>query len=281
MDFSNMLMFFVGVVFVFAIFDLIVWVSNDAINFLSPAVGSKAWNYKKIIIITALWLLIWTIFSSWLMEVARKWIFYPENFNLVEITILFLTVMIADILLLNKFNSLGLPTSTTVSIVFCLLGSAVVMWTVKVMSSTDLSIADLPNFINTSKVLVIIFWIFWSVLASFFLWWVVQYITRMFFTFDYENKPKYWSAILWAIATTAITHFLFAKWLKGVAIWDYKAMISFINSNLLGFLSVAFIVWFIIFQLLLSFKVNVFKMVVLIWTFSLAFGLALLNASGE
>jgi len=269
-----MLMFFVGVIFVFAIFDLIVWVSNDAINFLSPAVWSKAWSYKTIMIITGLWLLIWTIFSSWLMEVARKWIFYPEYFNLVEITILFLTVMIADILLLNKFNSLWLPTSTTVSIVFCLLGSAVAMWTMKVINSPDLVTADLATFINTQTVLVIIFWIFWSVLISFFLWGIVQYITRMIFTFNYKEKPKYWSSVLWAIAITTITNFILVKWLKWIVIWDYKWIMTFINSNVVLFTSMVFVWWFIIFQLLLSFKVNVFKLVVLIWTFSLALAFA-------
>ena len=274
MDFNNMLMFFVGVIFIFAIFDLMVWVSNDAINFLSPAVWSKAWNYKSIIIITAFWLLIWTIFSSWLMEVARKWIFYPQYFNLVEITILFLSVMVADILLLNKFNSLGLPTSTTVSIVFCLLGSAVAMWTVKIIKSVELTMADLVTYINTDKVLFIILWIFWSVLVSFVLWWIVQYITRMIFTFNYEEKPNYWKAILWAIATTAITQFIFVKWLKWSVIANYEWIISFMNSNFMMFLFIIFIFWFIIFQLLLIFRANVFKIVVLIWTFSLALAFA-------
>lgn len=274
MDFTNVLPFLVGIIFFFAIFDLMVWVSNDAINFLSPAIWSNAWNYKKIIVITSLWLLIWTIFSSWLMEVARNWIFHPQYFNLVEITILFLSVMIADILLLNKFNSLWLPTSTTVSIVFCLLGSAIAIWTVKIINSADLLMSDLTTFINTDKILVIIFWILLSVILSFFLWGLIQYITRMFFTFDYENKPKYWRAILWAIAITAITHFMFAKWLKGAAIWDYKWIISWINTNTTMFISIAFIIWFLIFQLLLLFKINIFKIVVLIWTFSLALAFA-------
>ncbi len=273
-NFDHILLLIIGVIFFFAIFDLMVWVSNDAINFLSPAVWSKAWSYKTIIIVTSLWLLVWTLFSSWLMEVARKWIFHPEYFNLIEITILFLSVIVADILLLNKFNSLWLPTSTTVSIVFCLLGSAVWVWAIKIYHDPNISLTELSKYINTAKVLIIIFWIFWSVLVSFFLWWIVQYITRMFFTFDYKSKPQYWTAILAWLATTSITHFMFAKWLKWTWIEWYKEIIWAINSNLLLFILVAFIIWFIFFQILLFFKVNVFKIVVLIWTFSLAMAFA-------
>lgn len=124
---------------------------------------------------------------------------------------IFLAVIIADILLLNKFNSLGMPTSTTVSIVFCLLGSAVGIGVLKLYGNDALPMSDLATYINTAKVLTIIGGILGSVVASFILGALIQYITRMFFTFDYQSKPKYWSAILGAIAITAITHFILAK----------------------------------------------------------------------
>lgn len=273
MDISNLLGIIIWVIFIFAIFDLIVWVSNDAINFLSPSVWAKAASYKTIIIIASLWLLAWAVFSSWLMEVARKWIFYPENFTMMEITVLFLSVIIADILLLNKFNSLGMPTSTTVSIVFCLLGGAVGMWVVKLRSEW-LAMSELATLINTAKVLTIILWILWSVLAAFLLWSIVQFVTRICFTFDYKTKPKLWSAVLWAIAFTAISHFIIAKGLKWSALGGYSDVIWWTNSHLLSFIVWASVFWFILMQILLFFKINIFKLVVLVWTFSLAMAFA-------
>lgn len=273
MDLSNILVFLVGVIFLFAIFDLIVWVSNDAINFLSPSVGSKAGKYKTILIVAGLWLLIWAIFSSGMMEVARKGIFHPEYFTFFEITLLFLSVIVADILLLDRFNSMGLPTSTTVSIVFCLLWWAVWVGVIKI-SNANLPLNELATYINTAKVLTIILGILSSVVASFLLWSIVQYIVRLFFTFDYEKKPKFWAAILWAIAITVITHFILVKWLKSSALPNYKNIISWVQANLLLFLWASLVVWSIILQLLLSFRVNVFKLIVLIGTFSLAMAFA-------
>ena len=273
LDISNILFLLVGAIFLFAIFDLIVWVSNDAINFLSPSVGSKVASYKVIIIIASLWILFGALFSSWMMEVARKWIFHPQHFTFLEITILFLSVIVADILLLDRFNSLGMPTSTTVSIVFCLLWGAVWVWVIKVIQA-DLSMEVLSTYINTAKVLTIILWILWSVVASFLLWSIVQYIARLFFTFNYQNKPKYWAAILLAIAITAITHFILVKGMKGSVITWYAGTIDWVKHNLILFLAIAFIIWFLILNLLLTLKVNVFKLIVLVWTFSLAMAFA-------
>lgn len=273
LDISNILVVLVGAIFLFAIFDLIVWVSNDAINFLSPSVGSKVASYKKIIVVASLWVLFWAIFSSWMMEVARKWIFHPQYFSLLEITILFLSVIVADILLLNKFNSLGMPTSTTVSIVFCLLWGAVWIGVVKIAQS-ELPMEQLSTYINTAKVLTIILWILGSVVASFLLWSIIQYIARLFFTFDFESKPKYWSAILWAIAITAITHFILVKGMKGSAITWYQWTIGWVKDNLIVFIGAAFILWFLVLNVLLTLKVNVFKLIVLVWTFSLAMAFA-------
>jgi len=273
LDVSNILVLLVGAIFLFAIFDLIVWVSNDAINFLSPSVGSKVAKYRTIIIVASFWILFGALFSSWMMEVARKWIFHPQYFSFVEITILFLSVIVADILLLDRFNSLWMPTSTTVSIVFCLLWGAVWVWVIKVMQ-TEVPMEQLSTFINTAKVLTIILWILGSVVASFLLWSIVQYIARLFFTFDFKSKPKYWSAILWAIAITAITHFILVKGMKGSVITWYAGTIDWVKHNLILFLAIAFVIWFLILNLLLTLKVNVFKLIVLVWTFSLAMAFA-------
>ncbi len=273
MDFSNILTLAVIVICAFAIFDLIVWVSNDAINFLSPAVGSKAAGYRTVIIIAAFGLLLGTLFGSGLMEVARKGIFHPQYFSYSEIVALFLTVMIGDILLLNKFNSWGMPTSTTVSIVFGLLGAAVGMWTIKVVQAWA-GIETLATYINTAKVLSIVIGILGSVLVAFFLGSIVQYITRIFFTFEYDLKPKYWSSILGAIAITAITHFMMVKGLKGSQIPEIINIREFINSNTVFFIGAAMFFWFLVMQFALIFKANIFKLVVLIGTFSLAMAFA-------
>ncbi len=269
MDFPSILTVAVIIICVFAIFDLIVWVSNDAINFLSPAVGSKAASYKVTIAIAAVGLLLGTMLGSGLMEVARKWIFHPQYFSYAEIIILFLTVMIWDILLLNKFNSWGLPTSTTVSIVFGLLGAAVGMGTIKVFQN-GLDLTTLSTYINTAKVLSIVIGILGSVLVAFFLGALIQYITRIFFTFEYDLKPKYWSAILGAVAITAITHFMIIKWLKGASIEEIVVFKQWINDNLALFIWSAMLFWFMLMQVALMLRVNIFKLVVLIGTFSLA-----------
>ena len=273
MDIITLLWIIVWVIFIFAIFDLVVWVSNDAINFLSPSVGSKVAWYKVIMIIAGLWLLAWALFSSGLMEVARKGIFYPEHFNLLEVITIFLAVIIADILLLNKFNTMWLPTSTTVSIVFCLLWWAVGMWVIKLYNEWS-PMNELATLINTAKVLTIILGILWSVLAAFLLGALVQFVTRIVFTFHFEKKPKFWSAILWAIAFTAITHFVVAKGLKWSAFSGYSDLIAWINGNLLSFIAITSVVWFLILEFLLLLKVNIYKLVVLAGTFSLAMAFA-------
>jgi len=273
MDFSNILTFAVIIICAFAIFDLIVWVSNDAINFLSPAVGSKAAGYKTVMIIAGLGLLLGTLFGSGLMEVARKGIFHPEYFSYSEIVTLFLTVMIGDILLLNKFNSWGMPTSTTVSIVFGLLGAAMGMGVIKVYQS-GLGIDTLATYINTAKVLSIVIGILGSVLVAFFLGALIQYITRIFFTFEYDLKPKYWSSILGAIAITAITHFMMVKGLKGSEIPSIVTLRDYISTHTTLFIAFALSFWFLVMQFALIFKVNIFKLVVLIGTFSLAMAFA-------
>ena len=170
-----------------AVIDLIVGVSNDAVNFLNSALGSKAISFKTIMTVASVGVAVGAIFSSGMMEVARKGIFNPGEFMFDEIMVIFMAVMITDIILLDFFNSIGLPTSTTVSIVFELLGAAVAIAILKVYSSGD-PLSNLLNFINTSKATEIIFGIVVSVLIAFTVGGIIQWITRFLMTFNFENK---------------------------------------------------------------------------------------------
>ena len=197
---------------VLATADLVVGVSNDAVNFLNSAIGSKAINFKTVMIIASLGVAAGAIFSSGLMEVARKGIFNPELFYFDEIMVIFMAVMLTDILLLDFFNTLGLPTSTTVSIVFELLGAAVAISLVKIYwSNAD---ASLYEFINVSKASQIIFGILLSVFVAFTVGAVVQYISRIILTFHFMDNPKWMGAVFGGIAMTAITYFILAKGIK-------------------------------------------------------------------
>ena len=196
---------------VLAVADIIVGVSNDAINFLNSAIGSKALSLRTIMIVASLGIFIGAVFSSGMMEVARKGIFVPAQFEFGEIMLIFMAVMITDILLLDFFNTLGLPTSTTVSIVFNLLGAAVVMSLIKISTSDSQTIADLGQYINTAKATEIILGILLSVVVAFSIGAFVQYNTRLLLTFNFEQKAKWVSALFGGIAATAITYFILIK----------------------------------------------------------------------
>ena len=187
---DNIYIFMLIAVAVLAAIDIIVGVSNDAINFLNSAIGSKAISLKAIMIVASLGVFVGAVYSSGLMEVARKGIFVPAMFNFNEIMYIFMAVMITDILLLDFFNTLGLPTSTTVSIVFNLLGAAVVMSLIKISTSDTQTFSDLANYINTTKALQIIRGIVMSVFIAFTVGAVVQWFSRLIFTFQTENKIK-------------------------------------------------------------------------------------------
>ena len=180
--------------FALAITDLVVGVSNDAINFLNSAIGSKAVSMRTILIVASLGVAVGAVFSSGLMEVARKGIFVPDQFYFEEIMIIFMAVMIADVLLLDFFNSLGLPTSTTVSIVFELLGAAVSMALIKIYMDTG-DYSQLTSYINTSKATEIIIGILLAVIIAFILGAIIQYISRLIFSFQFERKIKYVGAL--------------------------------------------------------------------------------------
>ena len=230
------------ILFILAISDLIVGVSNDAVNFLNSAVGSKAGSFKLILTIAAVGILVGCTFSSGMMEVARKGIFMPSEFYFNEIMIIFMAVMITDILLLDFFNTLGMPTSTTVSIVFELLGAAVVMSLIKISASEAETISNLGQYINTAKATEIILGILLSVVVAFSVGAFVQYSTRLLLTFNFEEKAKWVAALFGGIAATAITYFILIKGLKGASFisGDFK---SYIYENTFTIVFISFIFW--------------------------------------
>ncbi len=261
------------VLFILAISDLIVGVSNDAVNFLNSAIGSRAAPFKVIMIIAALGVLFGATFSSGMMEVARKGIFHPEYFYFSEIIIIFLAVMITDVILLDMFNTFGLPTSTTVSIVFELLGAAVAMSIIKIASSPETA-KDIGELINTGKALAIIIGILLSIVVAFSIGAIVQYITRIVFSFDYKKSLKYFGAIWGGIAITAITYFILIKGAKGTSFMSDEIKLL-IKENTPLILGVSFIAWTILLQLLnWIIKLNVLKLIVLVGTFALAMAFA-------
>ena len=266
---ENIYILMIVAIVVLAVADIIVGVSNDAINFLNSAIGSKALPMKTIMIVASLGIFIGAVYSSGLMEVARKGIFVPGEFYFDEIMIIFMAVMITDILLLDFFNTLGLPTSTTVSIVFNLLGAAIVMSLIKISGSETETIADLGNYINTSKALTIIGGILLSVVIAFSVGAIVQWISRLIFSFQYEKQLKNFGIIFGGVALTAITYFIFLKGLKGTPI--YKDLKGSIEGNEVVILLIAFMGW-----TLLSFlfekltKKTVLLVVIAIGTFGLA-----------
>lgn len=226
---------------VLAIADLVVGVSNDAVNFLNSAIGSKAIPFKTIMIVASLGIFIGAVYSSGMMEVARKGIFVPGQFYFDEIMIIFMAVMITDILLLDFFNTLGMPTSTTVSIVFELLGAAVVMALIKIGASDTETFSNLVNYINTEKATEIISGILLSVVISFSVGALVMWLSRLIFTFHYEQKIKNFGAIFGGITLTAISYFIFFKGLKGAP--NYDSFKWIFKTNIFLQLGVGFAFW--------------------------------------
>lgn len=269
----NFYLLFVIVLFFLAISDLIVGVTNDAANFLNSSIGSKVAPFKIILAIAGLGVILGATFSSGMMEIARSGIFHPDKFYFSEIMIIFLAVMITDVMLLDTFNTFGLPTSTTVSIVFELLGAAVAISIVKIGHSTD-SLTDLSTYINSAKALAIISGILLSVIVAFTSGTIVQFITRLIFSFNYERYLKYVGAIWGGIAITAIVYFILVKGAKGASFMTPDT-IAWIHTNTTKLLLFSFIGFAIILQFLISFfKVNILKIIVLVGTFSLAMAFA-------
>jgi len=271
---ENFYLIIVVVLFALAISDLIVGVSNDAVNFLNSAFGSNAAPRWVIMAIASIGILVGATFSSGMMEVARKGIFHPDQFYFAEIMIIFIAVMLTDIILLDFYNTIGLPTSTTVSIVFELLGAAVAVAVVKIMNSTDQTMLDLGNYINSAKALAIITGILLSVVIAFLSGSLVQYISRLIFTYKFEKTFKHFGAIFGGFAITAITYFILIKGAKGSSFIS-KEMLSWIKDNTLTIILVCFVGWTVILQALVWFvRLNILKVIVLVGTFALAMAFA-------
>ena len=265
--------FIVIILIILAISDLVVGVSNDAVNFLNSSIGSKAASFKLILFIAALGILFGATFSSGMMEVARKGIFNPDQFFFSEIMIIFLAVMMTDILLLDLFNTFALPTSTTVSIVFELLGAAVAVSLIKISILGD-SAGTLVNYINSSSALLIITGILLSVVIAFTIGLIVQWFVRLIFSFDYEKTLRYFGSIWGGLAISIITYFILIKGAKGSSFLTSET-VDCIKQNTLYILVFSFMGWTIILQLIyMVFKFNILKIIVLVGTFALAMAFA-------
>ena len=263
---------FVIFLFVLAIFDLMVGVSNDAVNFLNSAVGAKTASFKVIIIVAAIGVFLGATMSNGMMDIARHGIVLPEHYYMDEVMCIFLAVMITDVILLDIFNSLGLPTSTTVSMVFELLGAAFAMSMVKIANDVTGELS-LLNLLNTEKALSVIIAIFVSVAIAFVFGTVIQFIARLFFSFNYKKGLGWKIGIFGGLAVTAIVYFLLINGVKGLTIMTAERK-QWIDDNTLLIVGVCFVSFTVIMQVLHWLKVNVFKVIVLLGTFALAMAFA-------
>lgn len=264
--------FFCIIIFLFllAIFDLSVGVSNDAVNFLNSAIGTKAASFRKIIIVASIGVFIGAAMSNGMMDVARHGIFHPEQFSFYDLICIFMAVMVTDIILLDIFNSLGLPTSTTVSMVFELLGATFVVALITMAGGADLGFSEL---LNTEKALSVIIGIFLSVAIAFIFGTVVQFLTRMIFSFNYRRELKWKIGIFGGICVTAIVYFLLIKGTKNLSFMTPEVN-GWIKANTEIIIIGCFVFFTVLMQLLHILKVNVLKVIVLIGTFALAMAFA-------
>lgn len=264
-----------------AIGDLIVGVSNDAVNFLNSAIGSRAISFRNIMIFASLGIALGALFSSGMMEVARKGIFNPGAFNFEEIIYIFMAVMMTDILLLDFFNTMGMPTSTTVSIVFELLGAAVVMSLIKIFSDSG-NLMELSTYINTEKATQIILGILLSVIIAFSVGAIVQWISRAILTHDFLKKAKLINALFGGVSLAAISNFILIKGIKGTPYagieYDFLnglTINAFLETNafLVNLSSLLF--WYLFSYILMKgFKVDIYKVIIGVGTFALALAFA-------
>lgn len=264
-------LFLIIFLFVLAVFDLSVGVSNDAVNFMNSAIGSKAASFKVIMVIAAIGIFVGASLSNGMMDIARHGIYQPQHFYFSEIMCILLAVMLTDVVLLDIFNSLGMPTSTTVSLVFELLGGTVAISLIKIANSNGaLQLGDL---LNTDKAFTVILAIFLSVAIAFFFGAIVQYISRLIFTFNYKKHMNYFIGLFGGLAATSILYFMLIKGLKESSFMegDLKTMIY---SNTDTIVWGALIFFTLLMEVLHWLKVNVFKVVILLGTFALALAFA-------
>lgn len=260
---------FVIFLFLLAVSDLWVGVSNDAVNFLNSAIGSKAAKFRTIIIIAAVGVFCGAVMSNGMMDIARHGIFRPEQFAFSEIMLICLAVMVTDIMLLDAFNSLGMPTSTTVSLVFELLGATFALTMIK-MNAAEGSGLGLSDYMNTSKALQVILAIFISVAIAFVIGVIVQWIVRLLFTFSYKNSSLKWKiGIFGGVSITAIVYFMLFKGLHSMSFMT-DSVTEWIEMNTPWILACCLVFFTLLMQGLYALKVNVFKIIVLVGTFALA-----------
>lgn len=253
-----------------AVFDLFVGVSNDAVNFLQPAVGAKTTNFRTILIIASCGVIIGAMMSTGMMDVARHGIMTPSQFTFEEVMIIFLAVMTTDIIVLDLFNSLGMPTSTTVSLVFELLGGTFLVATLKMINDDSLNYAIL---LNTDHALKVIIAIFVSVAIAFVFGTIIMWISRVVFTFNYKKHMRYTIAIFGGIAFTSLSYFIFMKGL-GNSPYISETTRNYINEHIRTLLMLTFLLSTIVMEIIHLLKGNVFKFVVLMGTFALAMAFA-------
>ena len=253
-----------------AVFDLFVGVSNDAVNFLNSAIGAKVAKFRTVLIIASVGVAIGAVMSTGMMDVARHGIMKPDHYSYEEVMTIFLAVMVTDVIVLDMFNTLGMPTSTTVSLVFELLGGTFILATIKMIGDETLTYNDL---LNSDKALSVIIAIFVSVAIAFVFGTIVQWISRVVFTFNYKKHMKYSVAIFGGIAFTALSYFIF---LKGVGKSAYipEATRTWIETNTQMLLVATFVASAIAMEVLHLLRINVFKFVVLMGTFALAMAFA-------
>lgn len=256
----------IAFLFSLAIFDLWVGVSNDAVNFMNSAIGSKVARFRTIVFVAAIGIFFGATMSDGMMEIARHGIMRPEFFSFRDVMTIFLAVITSDIILMNIFNTLGMPTSTTVSMVFNLLGATSATAVLKILHGAAL---PLSSYLNTDKVLEVIMAIFLSVAIAFFLGMIIQFISRVVFTFNYKKGTKWRTNLFGGIAITIIIFFLVFKGLKSAPFMTPQVL-NFIETQtplLLG----ACLAFFTLFMMVLNkFRINVFKVVILLGTFALA-----------
>jgi phosphate/sulfate permease len=263
----------IAVLFVLAISDLVVGVANDAVNFLNGAIGAKVSKGWVIMVVASLGVFVGATFSSGMMEIARTGIFNPERFVFADIMVIFVAVMLADVLLLDMFNSLGLPTSTTVSIVFELLGAAVVVALMVIWQNPETA-GNLGQYINTNKALGIISGILLSVVVAFSIGSILMFFSRILFSFRYKQNLKYFGGMFGGLAISAITYFIILKGLKGASFVSPEVY-AYIKNHTAIIMAYSFVGWSIFLQLLYAvFRIDPTKVVVMAGTFALAMAFA-------
>ena len=263
---------FIVFLFMLAVFDLVVGVSNDAVNFLNSAIGAKVARFRTILIIASIGVFVGATMSNGMMDIARHGIFQPQMFSFNDLLCIFLAVMVTDVVLLDVFNTLGMPTSTTVSMGFELLGGTFILSLLKI-ATDETGLLGFADLLNTDKALSVILGIFLSVAVAFIFGTVVQWLSRLIFTFNYTSKLKWKIGLFGGIATTCILYFALLKGLKDSSFMtpEYNA---WIKENTMYLVGGCFVVSTVLMQVFHWCKINVFKIVIFMGTFALALAFA-------